>query len=206
MDTNWCIVCDKHIDAPFGEATSLYCSETCKALDANTPPSLCSSSSSSPLRLSPASGNLYALKANTPRGGNVTGPTTFVGSTALYSAPNTLVGGASTSGAYASAVPQYTTRPIAIRNHQAYRPSPGTYYCYSNAGSGAGTTTSPTPSPSSSSGFSPRGSVAFNGNSQLPMYRLASPPRFNLSQSTFSRTSSSNYCTGSGSLYLRTAS
>ncbi|KAJ1962338.1 hypothetical protein IWQ62_003563 [Dispira parvispora] len=202
MDMNWCIVCDKHIDAPFGEAASLYCSETCKALDANTPPSLCSSSSSSPLRLSPASGNLYALKANTPRGGSVTSPPLIAGSTALYSAPNALVGGTSTSGAYASAVPRYTTRPIAIRNHQACRPSPGSYYCYSNTG----TTTSPTPSPSSSSGFSPRGSAAFNGNGQLPMYRLASPPSFNLSQSTFSRTSSNNYCTGSGSLYLRTAS
>ncbi|KAJ1983058.1 hypothetical protein H4R33_004900 [Dimargaris cristalligena] len=214
MDINWCIVCDKHIDSLYGDS-SLYCSETCEAIDADSAstllspcasPRLTSSSSSlasagthyyssaaaapssatlSPaLKASPASGNLYALQQHP------SSHTTTTNNNNLAHLYN-------------------STRPISIQP----RVAPGSYYAYSSSTA----TTTPVASPSTHNNtLSPRrgGAAmaaphfhsAFGSASAHPptMYRVA-PPVFNLAQSGFMR-SGTDYCTGSGSMYLRSAS
>ncbi|KAJ1972363.1 hypothetical protein H4R35_004719 [Dimargaris xerosporica] len=177
MDINWCVVCDRHIDSVCTDSLALYCSEACRIADARSESLSSTAPTAQPLRtVSLSKSSLVA--GTTPSTGGM-----------AHAAARTL----------AMATPRAATRPVSIQG--ARSPTPGAYYAYSPS--------PPTTAASSiSSAYSYRatgyGAPAGPYSQASSLYRV-SPPAFNLEQSGFAR-SSNNYCTGSGSMYLRTAS
>ncbi|KAJ1981792.1 hypothetical protein H4R34_001940 [Dimargaris verticillata] len=176
MDINWCVVCDRHIDSVCTDSLALYCSEACRIADARSESLSSTAPTAQPVRT-----------VSPTKSPLVAGTTPYAGMAYAAARPP------------AMATPRAATRPVSIQG--ARSPTPGTYYAYS-------------PSPPSMAASSVNSAYSYRttgyGASAGPYHQTSSlyrvsPPAFNLEQSGFAR-SSNNYCTGSGSMYLRTAS